>query len=74
MFKKFMMKKMLQSQLKDMPKDQQEKILTAVEANPQLFETIAKEIQAAVKAGKPQFAATMEVMKKHQDELRRVLS
>ncbi len=73
MIKEFFMKKMLERQLKNLPKDQQDKIISAVTKNPALFETIAKEIQEAVKAGKPQTAATMEVMRKHQAELQKAM-
>lgn len=38
--------------------------------NPQLFKKIADEIKALEKAGKNQMFASMEVMKKYQNELR----
>jgi len=56
-----------------MPKDQQENILAIVENNPELFTTIAKEIQKKVKEGKDQQSATMEVMFKHQNELKKAM-
>lgn len=68
------MRAMLKSQMKDVPADQQEKILNAFEANPELFETIAKEVQESMKGGKDQMAATMEVMMKHQEELRKIMN
>ena len=72
MLKKFLMKKMLQSQLKSAPKQQQEQVMMMFEKNPQLFETIAKEVKQEMKAGKNQMAATMVVMKKHQKELQQL--
>lgn len=59
--------------MKGVPADQQDKILNAFEANPQLFEDIAKEVQEKMKAGKTQMEATMEVMTKHQEELKKIM-
>jgi len=59
MIKKFLMKKMLQSQLKNVPEAQRAQILAMVEKDPKLFEQIAKEIQEETKKGKNQMAATM---------------
>jgi len=73
MFKKFLMKKMMKSQLRDVPEDQQEKILQAIEQNPELFQNIGLEVQAKMKEGKDQMSATMEVIHKHQEELRKIM-
>ena len=64
---------MLQSQMANVPKDQQEKILKIVTENPELFEKIAQEAQEKVKEGKDQQTAMMEVMMAHQDELKGLL-
>ncbi len=68
--KNFMMRKLLEKQLKDAPSDQREMIMTLIEKNPQLFEKIALEMQAEIKSGKTQMAAAMKVMPKYQAELR----
>lgn len=73
MFKKFLMKKMLQSQLKNVPEGQREQIMAAVSANPELFEKIAKEIKREVKNGAPETAASMSVMRKYQGELQKAM-
>ena len=73
MFKKFVAKKMMQRQVKNLPKDQQEKIMKAFEENPEFFENIAKEIEQKTKEGKNQMTATMEVMRKHQGELQKIM-
>ena len=39
-----------------------------------LFQNIATEVQAKMKEGKDQMAATMEVMQKHQGELKRIMN
>ena len=65
MFKNFLMRKMLKSQLQDVPTDQQDEILKVVENNPELFQKIAKEAQEKIKDGKGQQSAMMEVMMEH---------
>lgn len=66
------MRKMLSSQLKKsgLPEAQQQKIIEAMMKNPGLFEKIAKETKELEKQGKNQAFASMEVMKKYQNELR----
>jgi len=64
-----MMKKMLKSQMKGVPEEQQNMIMDAFEKNPDLFKKIAKEIQEKTKAGKDQQLASMEVMMKYKSEL-----
>lgn len=71
MIKEFLLKKMMQKQLKDLPKDQQDKLMRLIENNPDLFMKIAKETQEKIKGGKDQMAASMEVMKKYQAELKK---
>ncbi len=68
--KSFLMKKMLKSKLKHLPQDQQDKIIAAIEKNPQLFEKMAKEIKQLTKEGQNETAASMQVMRKYQAELR----
>lgn len=63
----------MQSKMKDVPADQQEKILSAIEKNPEFFQKIAVEIQEQVKQGKDQTAAAMEVMTKYQNDLKGML-
>lgn len=73
MLKNFLMKKMLQSQLKKLPADQQAQVMAMMEKDPELFEKIAKEIKAEMKKGKDQMSAAMTVMPKYQAELRRAM-
>jgi hypothetical protein len=69
MFKNMLMRKMLKSKMKDVPEEQQEMLLSAIEKNPEFFQKVGLEIQAKMKEGKDQMAATMEVMQSHQSEL-----
>jgi hypothetical protein len=73
--KDFFMKKVLSSQLKKsgLPEAQQEKVLAAMMQNPELFQKIAKEIKELEKQGKNQMFASMEVMKKYQSELAKIM-
>ncbi len=72
-FKNMMMKQMMKSQMKDMPADQQEKVLAAIEKDPQFFEDIAKKIEQKTKEGKDQMSAAMEVMRENQEKLKNLL-
>jgi len=73
MLKKMLMKKMLKSKMKDVPEAEQEKMIKLVTENPELFQKIATEIQAKMKEGKDQMAASMEVMQAHQEELKKII-
>jgi 2-oxo-4-hydroxy-4-carboxy--5-ureidoimidazoline (OHCU) decarboxylase len=68
--KTFLMKKMLASQMKGVPQAEQDKILTMIEKNPDLFQKIGTKVQAEMKKGKDQMAATMEVVKRYEAELK----
>ena len=70
MFKNFLMKKMLRTQ--GVPEAQIDMFITMIEKNPELFKTIASEIQEKVKGGMSQMDAGMEVMKKHEEELKKL--
>lgn len=69
----FLMKAMLKKQLANLPKDQQEMIITMIEKNPKLFEQIAKEIKEKVKNGVPQQTAAMSVFMTHKDEIQKLM-
>lgn len=63
-------KKLMQKQ--GIPEAQQDMLFSAMEANPQLFEKIAKEIEQKKKEGKGEMAASMEVMRKYQGEIQKL--
>lgn len=71
--KDFMARKLLERQLKGLPADQRDIIIKAVQNNPDFFEKIGKEIEERTKQGKSQTAAAMEVMRKHQSDLQRIM-
>jgi lipase chaperone LimK len=64
------MRKMLERQLKSLPKDQQEQVMLMMQKDPDLFQKIAEEMQAEMKKGKDQMSAAMIVMPKYQNRLR----
>ena len=72
-FKSLILKASLKSQLKGLPKDQQDKIVKAIDNNPEFFENLAKKIEQKQKEGKDKTSATMEVMRENQNELRKIL-
>jgi hypothetical protein len=73
--KNFAMKKILESQMKDVPPEQKQMIMEMLEKDPALFEKIAKEMQAELKAnGNNQMAAAQKVLPKYQAEIMAVMS
>ena len=71
MFQNFLLKKMLQKQ--GVPEAQIDMFLKMMEKNPELFKIIAEEIQTKVKSGLDQNTASMQVMKKYEGELRKLV-
>lgn len=71
MFKNFLLKKMLRTQ--GVPEAQIEMFINMMEKNPELFKTIANEIQEKVKGGMDQNQAGLEVMKKYEAELKKLI-
>ena len=65
---------MLQAKLKDMPKEEREKIISAIEKNPEFFAKMASEIQTKSSGGKNQTEVAMEVMRSKQEEIRKIIN
>ena len=57
---------------KGVPETQIQMFVTMMEKNPELFKTIAKEVEEKVKGGMDQMQAGMEVMKKYESELKKL--
>ncbi len=74
MFKEFFTKKLIERQLKNLPKDQQELVMKLVTENPELFKKINDEIQAEIKSGKEQMSAAMLVFSRHKSELQKLMA
>ncbi len=72
--KDFLVKKVAERQLKDMPQQQRDMIMKLLENNPELFMKMSKEVEHKIKnEGKDQMLAMMEVGKKYQKELKAAL-
>ena len=73
--KNFAIKKLLDSQMKNVPEDQKQMIMEMLEKDPALFEKIAKEIQAELKTnGNNQMAAASKVLPKYQAQILAIMS
>ena len=64
---------MMERQLKDMPENQRNQMIELVTKNPELFMKIGQEIQEKMKEGKDQMMATMDVLKAHQEEIKKLV-
>jgi hypothetical protein len=73
MFGNFLMKTMLQRQLKGLPKEAQDAMMSAFEKNPEFFKNLIGEIVAKVKSGVPQATAVQQVMMSKRAELQKML-
>lgn len=71
MFQNFLLKKMLRTQ--GVPEAQIDMFIKMIEKNPELFKTIAKEVEEKVKGGMSQSDAGMQVMKKYEEELKKLV-
>lgn len=71
--KKMLTNKLMERQLKGLPPAQRDAIMAAVSANPDFFKAMAKEIETEKKSGKSEMAASMEVMRKHQGEIQKIM-
>ena len=71
MFGNFILKKMLR--MKGVPEAQIDMFVGMMEKNPELFKTIAQEIEEKTKAGMNQEQASMLVMKKYEAELKKLV-
>jgi hypothetical protein len=70
MFKKLILKKMLKAQ--GVPEEHIDMVLNMMEKDPELFKKIASEIQEKVKSGVDQTQAAMDVMKKYEEDLKKL--
>lgn len=64
---------MMKAQMKNLPQDQQDMILGALEKDPEFFKKMAEEIKRETKNGLDQQTASMKVMLKHKDKLRELM-
>ena len=72
-FKNFLLRQALKAKMKDVPKAEQERIITMMEKNPDLFKKISDEVKKKMKGGQSEMAATMVGMRKYQAELQKLM-
>lgn len=70
MFNNFIVKALLKKQLKGLPQDVQDKVMTVIEKNPELFIEIGTEVKKRVDAGMSQEKAVQEVMAARGEEMK----
>ena len=71
MFGNFLLRKMLRTQ--GVPEVQIDMFIKMMEKNPELFKTIAAEVQEKIKGGMSQTDAGMQVMKKYEADLKKLV-
>lgn len=71
MFGNFIIRKMLRTQ--GVPPAQIDMFVGMIEKNPELFKKIAEEVQEKVKGGVSQTSAAMEILKKYEHELKKLV-
>jgi hypothetical protein len=72
--KDFFLKQALKHKMKDVPADQRDKIMSAMEKNPDFFKKIGEKVQQRMKNGESELVATMAVMREHQAELQKIMT
>lgn len=72
--KGFFLRKVIENQMKHLPKDQREMFIRLFEENPKLFEKIAKEVKEKKRAGQDEMLAAAAVMQKYQSEIQQLVS
>lgn len=68
----FVTKALLRAKMKDVPQEQQDMIFTLIEKNPDFFKELADELQQEIAKGVNQTTAMMNVMKRHETELKKL--
>jgi hypothetical protein len=71
--KDFFLKQALKHKMKDVPEAQRDMLMGAMETHPDFFKMIGEEVKALQKQGLSEVAATMQVMRKHQAELQKIM-
>lgn len=66
-----LLKKMLRTQ--GVPPAQIDMFVTMIQKDPELFKKIAEEVQEKMKSGMSQTDAGMQVMKKYEEELKKLV-
>lgn len=69
----FIFKQLIKKQLKGVPEEQIDMIITAIEKDPAFFQTLAEKIKARTAGGMSEQQAAQEIMIEHGEKLKEVL-
>ncbi len=72
--KDFITEKLVRSKMKNLPKNQQDMFIKLIQKNPELFKKIGDEVKALTKSGVSEMTATMQVMRKYQAEIQKLMA
>jgi len=72
MIKEFFLRKMMESQLKNVPQKYRDKAIKAFSDNPDFFNEIAQEVKKLTQAGMSQMEAVQKVLLARQEEVKNV--
>ena len=71
--KNFLTEKLVRAKMKNLPKNQQDMFIKMIQENPKLFKKIGDEIKALTKSGTSEMTASMQVMRKYQAEIQKLM-
>ena len=71
--KNFITEKLIRSKMKNLPKNQQDMFIKLIQENPALFKKIGDEVKVLKKSGMSEMSATMQVMRKYQADIQKLM-
>ena len=71
--KSYLTEKLIRAKMKNLPKAQQDMFIKLINENPELFKKIGDEVKALTKGGASEMTATMQVMRKYQNEIQKAM-
>ncbi len=71
--KDFLIKKLVQAKLKNVPKEQQDMIIALVSENPDFFKKLQDKVEVKKKQGQNEQMAMLQVMREHQTEIQKIM-
>lgn len=71
--KDFLVKKLVRTKLKNVPKEQQDMIIALVSEHPEFFKKIQAQIETKKKQGQNEQMAMMQVMRENQAEIQKLM-
>jgi ABC-type glutathione transport system ATPase component len=72
--KDYITEKLIRAKMKNLPKQQQDMFIKLISENPELFKKIGDEVKVLTKSGTSEMTATMQIMRKYQAEIQRLMT